>query len=78
MSKIKRTLQLWGLGVVIGNGIVLTLLGGLLAVKMFIDEGSVFSFFIMIISLWSSVAVVAIAPKLDKHFKTIRAFLMWN
>lgn len=78
MFKIKHGLLCWGLGVVIGNGVVLTVLGALGTIKMFIEEPSLFTFFIMVISVWSAVATVAVAPVLNKHFKTIRDSLMEN
>lgn len=78
MLKIKHVLLCWGLGVVIGNGTVFTVLGVLETIKMFIEEPSLFTFFIMVISVWSAVATVAVAPVLNKHFKKIRDSLMDN
>lgn len=78
MSKIKRVVLYCGFGVVLSNGIVLTLVCGLLSVKQFINEGSVFAFFIMVILLGTSVAVVTVAPRFNKHFKTILDFLVEN
>lgn len=51
MLKIKHVLLCWGLGVVIGNGVVLTVLGALGTIKRFIEEPLLFTFFIMVISV---------------------------
>lgn len=77
MCKIKRFLQIWGWGAVVGNGVLYTCVGALHgAVKIFMAEGSIWSFFVLTIALWSAVAVATLIPKLVKHFFAISDFLV--
>lgn len=79
MRKIKRFLQIWGWGVIVGNGVMYTYLGALYgAVKMFMAEGSIWSFFILTIALGSSIALATLIPKLIKYFFVISEFLVEN
>lgn len=77
MCKIKRGLQLWGWGAVLGNGVLYTYFGALYgAIKMFMADGSIWSFFVLTTALVSAVAVATLIPKLVKHFFAISDFLV--